>query len=93
MKLMKTCTLRKSAIGLFKSLIAVAIVCGVGPVNATELLVNGNFNDPASGSPPTGWTPWSWNAGWASHTDNSDGTNSPDRWEVQCRNTQAFNFN
>jgi len=36
-----------------------------------NLLYNGNFNTPAGGAPPTGWTPWSWGTGWANHENNA----------------------
>jgi hypothetical protein len=38
---------------------------------AGNILLNGNFNLPASGSPPTGWTGWTWGGGWANHENNA----------------------
>jgi hypothetical protein len=51
-----------------KTLVILSAVClAAGVANAQNLLLNGNFNDPATGDPPTSWTPWSWGGGWASH--------------------------
>jgi len=40
-------------------------------VNAQNLLSNGDFNDPAAGDPPTGWSQWAWGNGWANHENNA----------------------
>ncbi len=32
-----------------------------------NLLSNGDFNLPASGAAPTGWTTWAWGGGWSNH--------------------------
>jgi len=50
-------------------LFGASLVAGV--TNAQNLLVNGNFDDPATGDPPTGWTAWSWGGGWANHENNA----------------------
>jgi hypothetical protein len=39
-----------------------------------NLLSNGNFNDPASGSAPTDWNVWSWGSGWANYENNAGAT-------------------
>ena len=45
-------------------LVLAALLCT--SANAVGLS-NGNFNDPASGEWPTGWTGWNWSTGWANH--------------------------
>ena len=65
---MKTCKRPSfSARFLHSLLVIVAMLFCVGQAKATELLVNGNFNDPASASAPTGWTSWTWGNAWANH--------------------------
>jgi hypothetical protein len=51
-------------------LILPALGLALSAANAQNLLSNGNFNDPALGDPPTGWTQWSWGNGWANHENN-----------------------
>ncbi|MFO1476468.1 MAG: hypothetical protein U1F98_07440 [Verrucomicrobiota bacterium] len=53
-----------------KQLALASLLAAGANATATELLVNGNFNDPASGANPTAWTAWSWNTGWANHENN-----------------------
>ncbi len=36
-----------------------------------NLLTNGDFNLPASGAAPVGWTMWAWGNGWANHENNT----------------------
>jgi len=52
---------------------------------AIELLSNGNFNDPASGAPPTGWTPWTWGNAWANH-ENDGGKTYDGSYYLNCGN-------
>jgi len=66
---MTTRTIAGSLAGIFKSLVAASILWS-GTAIAAELLVNGNFNDPTNSAAPVGWTPWSWNTGWANHENN-----------------------
>lgn len=47
-----------------------AVCLAAGAANAQNLLLNGDFNDPASGAAPTGWNVWSWGGGWANHENN-----------------------
>jgi hypothetical protein len=52
-----------------------AIACGAASIaSAQNLLLNGSFDAPASGSPPDNWSAWSWNnpgqSGWANHENN-----------------------
>lgn len=49
-------------------LLAAFAVTGMASAN---LLTNGNFNEPASGEWPTGWSGWSWGSGWANHENNA----------------------
>ena len=44
-----------------------AVCLATGAANAQNLLLNGDFNTPASGAWPDNWTGWSWNAGFANH--------------------------
>ena len=41
-----------------------------GIANAQNLLLNGDFNSPASGAWPDNWSGWSWGGGWANHENN-----------------------
>jgi hypothetical protein len=51
-----------------KTLVILSAVClAAGAASAQNLLLNGNFNDPASGAAPTDWTSWAWGTGWANH--------------------------
>jgi glucosylceramidase len=52
------------------AIIILALLMWISPANA-NLLTNGNFNSPASGAAPTGWTPWAWGNGWANHENNA----------------------
>ena len=47
-----------------------AVCLAAGAANAQNLLLNGDFNTPASGAWPDNWTGWSWNTGWANHENN-----------------------
>jgi hypothetical protein len=40
-------------------------------VNAQNLLLNGDFNLPATGAWPDNWSGWSWGTGWANHENNA----------------------
>jgi hypothetical protein len=53
------------------SVLLSAVWLAAGAANAQNLLLNGDFNDPATGDPPTGWTPWAWGNGWANHENNA----------------------
>jgi hypothetical protein len=54
-----------------KAAIFFSIAClSAGIVSAQNLLVNGNFNSPASGAWPDNWSGWSWGGGWANHENN-----------------------
>jgi hypothetical protein len=48
----------------------VAVACLAAGVANANLLINGDFNDPASGAAPTDWNVWSWGGGWANHENN-----------------------
>jgi hypothetical protein len=50
--------------------------------------VNGNFDLPASGSPPTGWTGWSWGSGWANH-ENKAGVSYDGSYYLVCGGNNA----
>lgn len=52
-----------------KKIVAIltAVSLAAGAASAQSLLLNGDFNDPASGASPTSWTPFSTNSGWANH--------------------------
>ena len=50
--------------------LVLSAVCLTASLANANLLINGNFNDPATGDPPTGWSPWSWGSGWANHENN-----------------------
>ena len=43
------------------------LTASVPPFPPRSLLTNGNFNLPNSTATPTGWTPWSYGAGYANH--------------------------
>jgi hypothetical protein len=51
-----------------------ALCLTAGIVNGENLLLNGDFNSPASGSSPDNWSAWSWSnpgqSGWANHENN-----------------------
>jgi hypothetical protein len=49
----------------------VAVVCLTASLANANLLINGDFNDPATGDPPTGWSVWAWGDGWANHENNA----------------------
>jgi hypothetical protein len=54
-----------------KILVILSAVClAAGAAHAQNLLLNGDFNSPASGAWPDNWTGWSWNTGWANHENN-----------------------
>jgi hypothetical protein len=59
-QLMKKTLVLLSALGL-----------AAGAVQAQNLLLNGDFNSPASGSAPDSWQTWAWGGGWANHEYNS----------------------
>ena len=44
-----------------------ALCITAGVVNGQNLLLNGDFNSPASGAWPDSWSGWQWNAGFANH--------------------------
>jgi hypothetical protein len=48
-----------------------AVCLAAGAVNAQNLLLNGDFNSPASGAWPDNWSGWSWGTGWANHENNT----------------------
>jgi hypothetical protein len=53
----------------------IAVLCSICclaavSVSAQNLLLNGNFNSPASGAWPDNWNGWSWGSGWANHENN-----------------------
>jgi hypothetical protein len=56
--------MKKTTILLFLACLA------TGSAPAQNLLVNGDFNDPASGAAPTSWTPFT-SGGWANHENNA----------------------
>src|SRR5512147_3149761 len=49
-------------------LLMVALAAGVA--TAQNLLLNGDFNSPASGAWPDNWSGWNWGSGWANHENN-----------------------
>ena len=55
---------------------AYVLVLALMPLSEAHavLLLNGNFNDPASGDPATGWSPWAWGGGWANHENKPEVT-------------------
>jgi hypothetical protein len=58
-----------------KTLVILSAVClAAGAANAQNLLLNGDFNDPASGSAPTSWSSWNWGNSWANHENNPGAT-------------------
>jgi len=58
-------------ISMRKILVLLSAVClAVGAANAQNLLLNGDFNTPASGAWPDNWSGWSWGNGWANHENN-----------------------
>jgi hypothetical protein len=58
------CVMRKPAILLS------ALCLAAGIAHGQNLLLNGNFNSPASGAWPDSWSGWSWGSGWANHENN-----------------------
>jgi hypothetical protein len=51
-----------------KIVVLLSAVClAAGAANAQNLLLNGDFNTPASGAWPDNWNGWSWGSGWAAH--------------------------
>jgi len=58
----------KNGLALF-----VAAACLTAGVARANLLINGDFNDPSSVAPPTGWSEWSYGGGWANHQNNTSG--------------------
>ena len=54
--------------------ILTAVSLAADAASAQSLLLNGDFNDPATGTPPTSWTPFSRNSGWANHENNGSVT-------------------
>jgi hypothetical protein len=51
--------------------IVIALACfAAGATSAQNLLLNGDFNSPASGAAPGNWSVWSWGSGWANHENN-----------------------
>jgi hypothetical protein len=54
-----------------KIVVLLSAVClTAGVANAQNLLLNGDFDSPNSGSAPDSWNPWSWGSGWANHENN-----------------------
>jgi hypothetical protein len=52
--------------------VLLSTVClAAGAANAQNLLLNGDFNSPASGAWPDNWSQWSWGTGWANHENNA----------------------
>ena len=47
-----------------------AALLAAGTLNGQNLLLNGDFNSPASGAWPDNWSGWSWGSGWANHENN-----------------------
>jgi hypothetical protein len=52
------------------AILLTAICLTTGVVHGQNLLLNGNFNSPASGAWPDNWQGWSWGSGWANHENN-----------------------
>jgi hypothetical protein len=52
-----------------KNIVILLSLCclAVGGANAQNLLLNGDFNAPATGAWPDNWQGWSWGSGWANH--------------------------
>ncbi len=48
-----------------------AICLMAGLANGQNLLLNGDFNSPASSAWPDNWSGWSWGTGWANHENNA----------------------
>jgi hypothetical protein len=46
------------------------VALAAGGASAQNLLLNGDFNSPASGAWPDSWQGWSWGSGWANHENN-----------------------
>ena len=63
-----------------RKIVVLLAAAGLTVVGASgqNLLLNGDFNSPNSGSAPDSWQPWAWNSGWANHENNGgvtyDGT-------------------
>lgn len=48
-----------------------SILLAAGVVQGQNILLNGNFNSPASGAWPDNWSGWSWGSGWANHENSA----------------------
>ena len=60
----------KKTFAVFLATIGLAASLAHGQSN---LLINGDFNDPSSTAPPTAWTLWTFGGGWANHQNNTSG--------------------
>jgi len=60
----------KKAFAVFLAMIGLMASLAHGQSN---LLINGDFNDPSSVAPPTAWTLWTFGGGWANHQNNTSG--------------------
>jgi hypothetical protein len=55
-----------------KLAILLSAICLItGAASGQNLLLNGDFNSPASGAWPDNWSGWSWGSGWANHENNT----------------------
>jgi hypothetical protein len=52
------------------TLLGVLLLFASPGARAANILYNGNFNLPAGGAIPTGWTATNWSNGWANHENN-----------------------
>jgi len=57
--------------------VCVAMIGLAASLAHANLLINGDFNDPASNAPPVAWNLWTYGGGWANHQNDAssdDGT-------------------
>jgi hypothetical protein len=69
----KTATHKSEEINTMRKILVIlsAVCLAAGAASAQNLLLNGDFNLPASGAWPDNWTGWNYGWSWASHENNA----------------------
>jgi hypothetical protein len=60
------------------SVLISVLTFAAGLANAQNLLLNGDFNSPGTGTVPDNWTTWAWGGGWATRQISTPPSLTPD---------------